>query len=232
MTSTGSGQKLCRLLNFTRPASYIFWIPGMSEMRIPWPSSTYSKPRLMICCSILSPSVLRDEFQQVENAITLNGRGQWRRRALGGLGLTQRLLATLHAHARQHEERNLRIANGGNGQGRSHSNQIGKTRHAQARDRHQADEAQHEHSRHAAAQIIGRAFLHDRVRQTEVHRKSEGVQNEQTSREIKIWRSRETENGAGHDPDRSGARSCTIVFAKPKFIESPREFRMSRPVAR
>src|SRR5438309_2167549 len=66
MTSTGKGQKLCRLLKRTSPASYIFWMPGMSEMRMPWPSSTRSNPSSLISRNIISPSVCRPEFQQVE----------------------------------------------------------------------------------------------------------------------------------------------------------------------
>jgi hypothetical protein len=52
------------------PASNIFWIPGMSEMRIPWPSSINSNPSSpLISRSIVSPALWRPEFQQVEKAI-------------------------------------------------------------------------------------------------------------------------------------------------------------------
>ena len=78
MISTGSGQKLCRLVNSTSPASNIFWIPGMSEMRMPWPSSMRLNPSSLISRSISSPAVWRPEFQQVENAITIK---QWLRLA-------------------------------------------------------------------------------------------------------------------------------------------------------
>src|SRR5438046_9837165 len=64
MTSTGNGQKLCRLLKRTSPASNIFWIPGISEMRIPWHSSINSNPSLpLISRSNLSPALWRLEFQ-------------------------------------------------------------------------------------------------------------------------------------------------------------------------
>src|SRR6266516_2981060 len=80
MTSTGSGQKLCRLLKRTSPASNIFWIPGMSEMRMPWPSSIKSKPNSpLISRSISSPALWRPEFQQVENEIIPNDRSRHRR---------------------------------------------------------------------------------------------------------------------------------------------------------
>src|SRR5207244_5952628 len=70
MTSTGSGQKLCKLLKRTFPASNIFWIPGISEIRMPWPSSIRLNPSLLwISHSITSPEVWRPEFQQVENEI-------------------------------------------------------------------------------------------------------------------------------------------------------------------
>ena len=36
-------------------------------------------------------------------------------------------------------------------------------------DRHEPDKAQHEHGGDAAAQIIRRAFLHDRAAKCEVH---------------------------------------------------------------
>src|SRR5438067_12048042 len=70
MTSTGKGQKLCKLLKRTLPASNIFWIPGISEMRMPWPSSIKLNPSLpSISRSIASPAVWRPEFQHEEKEI-------------------------------------------------------------------------------------------------------------------------------------------------------------------
>src|SRR6266478_4839835 len=87
MTSTGSGQKLCRLLKRTSPASNIFWIPGMSEMRMPWPSSIKSKSNSpLISRSISSPSLWRPEFQQVENEIIHNDRSRDRQYSHGAGG--------------------------------------------------------------------------------------------------------------------------------------------------
>ena len=54
----------------TLPASNIPWMPPMSEMRTPWESSTFPKPRSRISWIIGAPSVWRAEFQQQEKEST------------------------------------------------------------------------------------------------------------------------------------------------------------------
>ncbi len=51
-TPMGSGQKLCVEPTFTIPSSTAFRMPGTSVIRIPWLSSTRSKPRSAISRSI------------------------------------------------------------------------------------------------------------------------------------------------------------------------------------
>src|ERR1700730_15307042 len=117
----------------------------MREMRMPWPSSTRSKPRSTISRNISAPSVCRPEFQQVENAITLNGRGG-RRRGRFEFCLADSDLGALLANTHQNEKRDHAIADRRDLQSSRHSDEIGETRHAQSGQRHEADEAEHEHS--------------------------------------------------------------------------------------
>src|SRR5271165_59777 len=64
----GRGQKLWRLVTVIGRSARNCSIPSHSESRIPWLSSTWSKPRRKISLNISSPFVWRLEFQQVEKA--------------------------------------------------------------------------------------------------------------------------------------------------------------------
>src|SRR5271165_1430590 len=73
----GRGQKLWRLVTVIGRSARNRSIPSHSESRIPWLSSTWSKPRRKISLNISSPFVWRLEFQQVEKASCMK-RTRWR----------------------------------------------------------------------------------------------------------------------------------------------------------
>src|SRR5215211_6970268 len=147
MISSGRGQKLCRLLNVTSPASYIFWMPGMSEMRMPCPSSMWLNPSsCLISRSISSPATWRPEFQQVEKEIIPRG-SMHRDGGGGGLGWRNRFdsdrldVPSGHPH---HQQGAAAETKRRNHQRSPHTDEIGEPCGEKTRDRHQPEEAQSE----------------------------------------------------------------------------------------
>src|SRR5207244_5652190 len=97
---------------------------GINDRRIPCPSSIKSKPSsLLISLSIASPAVWRPEFQQVENAITLNSSGD-RRRRFDLVCFCDCRLGALPAHAPQNNQRDQSVATGRDCQCCAHSDEI------------------------------------------------------------------------------------------------------------
>src|SRR6266513_2466669 len=144
-------------------------MPGINEMRMPWPSSTKSNPSSpLISRNIWSPAVWRPEFQQVENAITLDSRSDWRRRCFCCRNFAHGGFAALPADASQNQQRDRTIRNSSNCQCGRHSDEIGKAGHTESSDWHESNKAQHEDSRDPSAQIIWRTFLHNRAGETEI----------------------------------------------------------------
>src|SRR5438132_9568775 len=200
MTSTGNGQKLCRLLKRTSPASNIFWIPGMSEMRMPWPSSIESNPSLpLISRSISSPAVWRPEFQQVENEIMIapNECSRHRRQLRFGHG-RNRTVAHVASGEAQNIERGDSIDHRGNGQRSAHADQIGKSGDDETGDWHQAKKTQAEDCGDAAAKMRRRVLLHDRIGQAEVHGECNREYTHRAGCEKKAVRTRHKKNARCH----------------------------------
>ena len=137
MTSTGKGQKLCKLLKRTLPASNIFWIPGISEMRMPWPSSIKLNPSLpSISRSIASPAVWRPEFQHVEKEIIgVDERLRHCREFWLGRGRDRAIAYVTSGHAQNCKGENS-INHRRDGEGGPHADQIGKSGDDETSDRH------------------------------------------------------------------------------------------------
>src|SRR4051794_15164360 len=102
----------------------------MSEIRIPWPSSTSSNPRSLISRNIVSPSVCRLEFQQVEKeSMRWLGDDDRFRLGRGFGGRAHAGFAFLSSRGFKHEECPDAENDRGHGQSGAHSDKVGEARH-------------------------------------------------------------------------------------------------------